>query len=118
MSSTVTFELNAAYRALHDILLTSTELVVGSVAVEIVALAERAAVDLCRILSLLAFTAATDTVTIVAADIRTIVFPAVGIQILCLPFVSAALTDTPNASLIAPDTEDKRLVSLLRNNLG
>lgn len=118
MSSIVTFELNAAHRPLHDILLTSTELVVGSVTVEIVALAVQAAVDLCGILSLLAFTAATDTVTVVAADISTIVFPAVGIQILCLTFVSAALTETPNASLIAPDTEDKRLVSLLRNNLG
>lgn len=89
--------------------LTSTELVVGSVAVEVVALAVLAVVDLCRILSLLAFAGAADTVAVVAADIRTIVFSAFGVQVFGLPLVSAALADAANASLIAPETEKQCL---------
>lgn len=92
--------------SLMSIILTSAELVVGSVAVEIVALAVLAVVDLCRIVSFLAFAGAADTVAVVAADIRTIVFSAFGVQVLGLPLVSAALADTANASLIAPETED------------
>lgn len=96
-------------------ILTSAELVVGAVTVEVVALAELAAVDLCRILSLLAFAGAADTVAIVAADIRTVVFSAVGIQVLCPHFVFAALAKTPDTSLITPDTENRRLKSSKSN---
>lgn len=89
--------------------LTSAELVVRPVTVEVVALAVQATVDLCRIVPLLAFTGATDTVTVVAADIRTVVFSAVGIQVLCPHFVFAALANTPDTSVITPDIENRRL---------
>lgn len=91
--------------SLMSIILTTAELIVGSVAVEIVALAELAVVDLCRILSLLAFAGAADTVTVVAANVRAIVFSAFGVQVLGLPLVSAALAGAANASLVAPETE-------------
>lgn len=85
---------------------TSAQLVVGSVTVEIVALAELAVVDLCRILSLLAFAGAADTVAIVAANICTVVLPALGVQVLSLTLVPAALAKTADTSFVAPETED------------
>lgn len=85
---------------------TSAQLVVGSVTVEIVALAELAIIDLCGILSLLAFAGAADTVTIVAADICTVVFPAFGIQVLGLTLVPATFTETANTPFVAPETRD------------
>lgn len=84
-------------------LLTSAELVVGAVTVEVVALAVLAAVDLRGILSLLALAGAADAVAVVAADIRTVVFSAVGIQVLCPHFVFAALAKTSDAAVITPD---------------
>lgn len=87
-------------------ILTSAQLVVGSVAVEIVALAELAVVDLGRILSLLAFAGAADTVAVVAADVCAIVFSALGVQVLGLPLVPAALAQTADASLVAPVAEE------------
>lgn len=95
--------------------LTSAELVVGPVTVEVVALTVHATVDLCRIVPLLAFTGAADTVTVVAADICTVVFSAVGIQVLCAHFVFAALTKTPDTSVITPDAENRRLTLCLQN---
>lgn len=86
-------------------MLTSTQLVVGAVTVEVVALAEFATVDLRRVFPLLAFTCTTDTVTVIAADIRTVVFSAVSIQVFCPHFVFAALTKTSNSSFIAPNRE-------------
>lgn len=88
------------------VILTSAQLVVGSVAVEIVALAELAVVDLGRILSLLAFAGAADTVAVVAADICAVVFSALGVQVLGLPLVPATLAETADTPLVAPETED------------
>lgn len=87
-------------------ILTSAQLVIGSIAVEIVALAELAVVDLRRDLSLLAFAGPTDTVTVVAANICTVVFPALGVQVLGLALVPAALAQTADTSFVAPETED------------
>lgn len=89
-------------------ILTSTELVVGAVTVEVVTLAVLATVDLGRILPLLAFTSATDTVTIVAADVCAVVLPAVCIQILCAHFIFAALAKTPNSPVITPATGNRK----------
>lgn len=97
------------------IILTSAQLVVGSVAVEIVALAELAIVDLCGILSLLAFAGATDAVAVVAADICTVVFSALGVQVLGLPLVPAALAETADASLVAPEARAMRVNIQLKN---
>lgn len=80
--------------------MSSAELVVGAVAVEVVALAVLATVNFCRILPLLAFAGATDAVAVVATDIRSVVFPAVGIEVLCPDFIFAALTFTPDTSLV------------------
>lgn len=95
--------------------LTSAELVVGPVTVEVVALAVLATVHFCEIVPLLAFTGAADAVAIVAADVRTVVFSAVGIQVLCAHFVFAALTKTPDTSFITPDAENRRLALCLPN---
>lgn len=94
---------------------TSAELVVGAVAVEVVALAVLATVDFCGIVPLLAFTGAADTVAVVAADICTVVFSAVGIQVLCAHFVFAALTKTPDTSVVTPDAQNRRLALCLQN---
>lgn len=96
-------------------ILTSAQLVVGSVAVEIVALAELAIVDLCRILSLMAFAGAADAVAVFAADVRTVVFPALGVQVLGLPLVPAALAEAAYAALVAPEIEND--FALLQGNI-
>lgn len=88
-----------------SIFLTSTELVVRPVTVEVVALAVHAAVALSWIVPLLALTGAADTVTVVAADICTVVFSAVGIQVFRPHLVFAALTDASDSSVITPGTE-------------
>lgn len=84
---------------------TSTELVVRPVTVEVVALAEHATVDLSWIVPLLALTGAADAVSVVAADICTVVFSAVGIQVFCPHLVFAALADTSDTSVVTPGTE-------------
>ena len=83
--------------------LTSTELVVGAVTVEVVTLAVLATVDLGRVVSFLALTGATDTVSIVTADICAVVFAAVGIQILRSHLIFTALAQPTNTPLIAPE---------------
>lgn len=83
--------------------LTSTQLVVRTVTVKVVTFAVLAAVDLCSILTFLALTGAANTVAVVAADIRSIVFPAVGVQVLCANIVFAAFTTTPDTTFVAPD---------------
>lgn len=96
-------------------MLTSAELIVGAVTVEVVTLAVFATVDLCRILPLLAFAGAADTVAIVATDICAIVFSAVGIQVLCPDFVFTTLADTPNTPFITPDR--KQEINHFSNNV-
>lgn len=90
--------------------LTSAELVVGAVAVEVVTLAVLATVDLCRIVTFLAFTGSADTVTVVAADICTIVFSAVCVQVVSPDFIFAALTKAADTALITPETQNRRLI--------
>lgn len=80
---------------------SSAELVVRAITVEVVTLAVLAAVDLCGVVSLFAFTCATDTVSVVAADICTVISSAVGIQILSADLIFAALTQAPNTPLVA-----------------
>lgn len=83
--------------------LTSTELVVGAVAVEVVALAELAAIDLGGVLALLADAGAADALTVVAADVvRAVGFPAVCVHVVRSDVVSAALAGLPDASVVAP----------------
>lgn len=89
----------------NHLFLTSAELVVGAVAVEVVAFAELAAVRLCRIIPLPALTGTADAVAVVAADVRAVVFPAVGVQILGPDVVLAALARLPDASFVAPETQ-------------
>lgn len=89
--------------------LTSTQHVVGAVAVEVVTLAVLPAVAFRRIQPLLALAGATDAVSVVAADVGTVVFPAVCVQILCVHVVLAALTHAADTSLVTPDREETRL---------
>lgn len=89
--------------------LTSAELVVGSVTVEVVTLAELAAVDLFGVVPLLAFAGAAHTVPVVAADIRPVVFTTVGVQVLRPHIVLAALAQMPDATLVTPDRAQRSL---------
>lgn len=84
--------------------LTSTELVVGAVTVEVVTLAVLAAVDLGRVLPLLTLARAAHAVAVVAADVGAVVLPAVGVQVLGAHLVFAALAQTPDAALVTPGT--------------
>lgn len=88
--------------------LTSTQHVVGAVAVEVVTLAVLAAVDFCGILPFFALAGAADTVAVVAADIGTVVFSAVGVQVLCVDVILAALAHTPDTAFVTPDTAKTR----------
>lgn len=89
--------------------LTSTQHVVGAVAVEVVALAVLPAVAFCGILPLFALAGAADAVSVVAADVRTVVFSAVCVQVLCVHVILAALTHAPDTSCVTPDREETRL---------
>lgn len=81
--------------------MSSTKLVVGAITVEVVALTVSTAVDLIWIFPLLTLTSATDTVSIVAAQVRIVVYPAGCIPVFKLNFVCAALTNLSDTSLIA-----------------
>lgn len=83
--------------------LTSTEFVVGAVTVEVVTLAELPTVAFLWVLSLLTLTGSTHTVSVVAADVCTVVFTAALIQVFAGHLVGAALTLSTNTALIAPD---------------
>lgn len=87
--------------------LTSTQHVVGAVAVEVVALAVLATVDFCGILPFLALAGAADAVAVVAADVGAVVFPAVGVQVLGVDVVLAALAHAPDTSFVTPDTKTR-----------
>lgn len=89
--------------------LTSTEHVVGAVTVEVVALAELAAVAFCGILPLFALAGAADAVSVVAADVGTVVFSAVCVQVLCVHVILAALTHAPDTTHVTPEREKTRL---------
>ena len=84
--------------------LTSTELVVGAVAVEVVTLAVLAAVALLGVLPLLALTRAAHAVAVVAADVCAVAHAAVSVQILRPHLVSAALTLLPDTAIVTADT--------------
>ena len=87
--------------------LTSAELVVGAVTVEVVALAVLAAVNLGGVIPLLAFAGPANTVTVVATDICAVVFPAVGVQVLGADFVFAALAEPADTAVVTPDAQHK-----------
>lgn len=84
------------------VILTSTQLVARAVTVEVVTLAELAAVPLLGVFPLLALTCATHTVSAVAADVRAVVFTAGSVHVLCGHVVAAAFTQSANTSLITP----------------
>lgn len=88
--------------------LTSTQHVVGAVAVEVVTLAVLATVDFCGILPFFALAGAADAVAVVAADIGTVAGSAVGVQVLCEEVFRAALAHTPDTPLVTPDTAKTR----------
>lgn len=79
---------------------SSTELVVGAVTVEVVTLAVGAAVDLGGVLSLLTLAGAADAVPVVAADVGAVVLSTVGVQVLGSNLVFAALTESSDTALV------------------
>lgn len=83
---------------------TSTELVVGAVTVEVVTLAVGAAVDLGGVLSLLTLAGAADAVPVVAADVGAVVLSTVGVQVLGSNLVFAALTESSDTALVTSAT--------------
>lgn len=96
-------------------MLTSAELVVGAVAVEVVALAVLPGVDLRGVLPLLAFARAAHAVAVVAADVRAVVFSAVGVQVFRPHLVLAALAKAPDAAVVAPGAGNRRLAEKLNS---
>lgn len=89
---------------------TSAEFIVGTVAVEVVALAVFAAVAFLGIVPLLALTGAAHALAVVAADVCTVVLAAVLVQVLGGHLVLTTFTLSANTSLIAPE---RNTVSLL-----
>ena len=89
---------------LPAVALTSAQFVSGAVTVEVVTLAERAAVPLLRVVSLLALTRATHAVSVVAADVRAVVFTAGPVHVLRGHFVAAALALSAHAAFVTPET--------------
>lgn len=81
---------------------TSTELVVGAVAVEVVTLTVLATVVLLWVVPLLTFALAAHTLAIVAAEIGAVVLAAGLLQVLAGHLVFPALTLSANTILIAP----------------
>lgn len=81
---------------------SSAEFIVGTVAVEVVALAELAAVAFLRIVSFLALAGAAHTLAIVTADVRAVVLTAILVQVLSGHLVFTTFTLSANTSLIAP----------------
>lgn len=84
--------------------LTSTQLVSRAVTVEVVTFAELATVPLLWVFSLLALTCATHTVSVVAADVRAVVFAAGSVHVLCGHIVAAAFTLSTHTSFVTPET--------------
>lgn len=86
--------------------LTSAEFVVVTVAAEVVALAEAAAVALLGVVSDFALAHAAHALPVVAADVRAVVLAAVAVHVLRGHVVAAALAVAAHAPLVAP--EDRR----------
>lgn len=92
--------------------LTSAQFVVGSVAVEVVTFTVLPFIPLFWIVSFLAFTRSTDTVSVFATDLCAIVHAAVCIQILCPDIIFATFTNPSNTSLIASSKSQERVFSV------
>ncbi len=82
---------------------TSTEFIIGAVTVEVVTLAEFAAVAFFRIVSLLALAGATHALSVIAADVRAVVLAAVLVQVFGGHLVFSTFTLPAHTSLIAPE---------------
>lgn len=95
---------------LLSVIFTSTQFVSRAVAVEVVTLAVLAAVPLLRVVSLLALTCAAHTVSVVAADVRTVVFTAGAVHVLCGYVVAAAFALPAHTSFITPETKGKVVI--------
>lgn len=83
--------------------LTSAQLVSGAVAVEVVALAELAAVPLLGVVPLLALARAAHAVAVAAADVRAVVLAAGAVHVLGGHVVAAAFALPPDAPLVTPE---------------
>lgn len=86
--------------------LTTTQLVAGAIAAEVVTLAELAAVSLLGVLPVLALAPAAHTVSIVAADVGGVVFATGPVHVFCGHVVAAAFALSAHASLITPEKEN------------
>lgn len=82
---------------------TSTEFIIGAVAVEVVALAEFAAVAFFGIVPFLALAGAAHALAVIAADVRAVVLAAVLVQVLGRHLVFSTFTLPANTALIAPE---------------
>lgn len=82
--------------------LTTTQLVAGAIAAEVVTLAELAAVSLLGVLPVLALAPAAHAVSIVAADVGGVVFATGPVHVFCGHVVAAAFALSAHASLITP----------------
>lgn len=91
----------------YPVALTSAQFVSRAVTVEVVALAVLAAVPLLRVVSLLALTCAAHAVSVVAADVSTVVFTTSPIHVLCGHVVAAAFTPSAHTSIITPETGER-----------
>lgn len=86
---------------------TSTQFVSGAVTVEVVTLAVLSAVPLLGVVSLLALTCAAHTVSVVAADVRTVVFAAGAVHVLGCHIVAAAFALSAHTFFITPERGEK-----------
>ena len=88
--------------------LTSTQFVVGPVAVEVVALAVLPVVDLGGVLPLLALAGSAHALPVVGADVRPVVLAAVGVQVLGAHLVLTALAHRADTPRVTPAPGDTR----------
>lgn len=86
---------------------TSAQFVSGAVTVEVVTLAVLSAVPLLGVVSLLALTCAAHTVSVVAADVRTVVFAAGAVHVLGCHIVAAAFALSAHTFFITPERGEK-----------
>lgn len=89
--------------------LTSTQFVSRAVTVEVVTLAELAAVPFLWVGSLLALACAAHAFSVVAADVRAVVFTAGLIHVVCSHVVAAAFAISTHTAFKTPETIKGRL---------
>lgn len=89
--------------------LTATQFVAGAITAEVVTLAELAAVSLLRVFPVLALTSATHTVSIVAANVSSVVFATGLVHVFCGDVVTAAFALSAHASLVTPEKRNSYL---------